>query len=76
MIGILRWIVELGRIDITCEILMLSSHLALPREGHLEEVFRIFAYLKEHINLEIVFDPTTPEVDMDIFQKQDCSFSV
>ena len=36
LIGILCWIVELGRIDITCEISMLSSHLALPHEGHLE----------------------------------------
>jgi Reverse transcriptase (RNA-dependent DNA polymerase). len=31
LIGILRWIVELGRIDICCEVSMMSSHLALPR---------------------------------------------
>ena len=55
---------------------MMSSHLALPREEHLEEVFHVFAYLKKHINSEIVCDPTTPEVDMDIFQKQDGSFYV
>ena len=30
LIGILRWAVELGRIDITMEVSMLSSHLALP----------------------------------------------
>ena len=71
LIGFLRWIVELVRIDITCEISMLSSHLVLPRKGHLEEVFHVFAYLKNHMNSEIVFDPTNPEVDMDIFQKQD-----
>ena len=67
LIGILCWIVELGHIDINCEILMLSLYLVLPREGHLEEVFHAFVYLKKHINLEIVFDPTTPEVDLDIF---------
>ena len=55
---------------------MLSSHLEFPREGHLEEVLHVFAYLKKHMNLEIVFDPTTTEVDMNIFQKQDWSFSV
>ena len=55
---------------------MLSSHLALPRKGNLEEEFHVFAYLKKHMNSEIVFDPTTTEVDMDIFQKKDCSFSV
>ncbi len=30
LIGILRWIVELGRIDICLETSMMSSHLALP----------------------------------------------
>ena len=44
LIGILRWIVDLGRIDITCEISMLSSHFALPREGHLEEVLHVYAW--------------------------------
>ena len=50
---------------------MLSSHLALPREGHLEEVFHVFSYLKEHMNSEIVFGLATTEVDNDIFQSQD-----
>ena len=39
-------------------------------------MFHVFAYLKKHMNLEIVFDPTTPEVDMDILQNKDWSFSV
>ena len=30
LIGVLRWIVELGRVDICCEVSMMSSHLALP----------------------------------------------
>jgi hypothetical protein len=30
LIGILRWTVELGRVDICLEVSMLSSHLALP----------------------------------------------
>jgi hypothetical protein len=36
LVGILRWMVELGRIDIITEVSMLASHLALPRRGHLE----------------------------------------
>ena len=32
--------------------------------------------MKKHVNSEIVFDLTTPEIDMEIFQKQDWSFSV
>ena len=37
LIGILRWMLELGRIDICCEVSLMSSHLALPREGHLSQ---------------------------------------
>jgi hypothetical protein len=44
VIGILRWAVELGRVDITTEVSMLSSHLALPREGYLVGAFHVFAY--------------------------------
>jgi hypothetical protein len=73
LIGILRWIVELGRIDICCEVSMLSSHLALPREGHLQQVYHIFAYLKQKHNARLVFDATYPIVDSSDFPKQDWS---
>ena len=53
----------------------MSSHLALPREGHLSEVLHIFAYLKKHHNSEMVFDPTTPVIDGNLFVKQDWSYS-
>lgn len=35
-IGVLHWMVELGRVDITTEVLMMLSCLALPCEGHLQ----------------------------------------
>ena len=72
-IGILRWMVELGRIDICCEVSMLSSHLAMPHQGHLEQVYHIFAYLQKHHNAELVFDPTYVHVDEKLFEKQDWS---
>ena len=50
LIGVLRWIVELGKVDICLECLMMSSCLALPRVGHLEQVLHIFGYLKQHHN--------------------------
>jgi len=62
LIGILRWIVELGRVDICLECSLMSSWLAQPREGHLEQVFHIFAYLKKYHNAEMVFDPTEPVI--------------
>jgi hypothetical protein len=37
LIGILRWSIELGRIDIATEVSMLSTHLAMPRGGHVQQ---------------------------------------
>lgn len=76
LIGVLRWIVELGRADICLEVSMLSSHLALPREGHLEQAFHIFAYLKEHHNAAMVFDPTEWNIPQGDFVKQDWNYSI
>jgi hypothetical protein len=50
---------------------MMSSHLALPQEGHLAEVFHIFAYLKKYTNTEMVFDPTYPATDESRFEQND-----
>jgi hypothetical protein len=63
VIGVLRWTVELGRVDICAEVSMLSSHLALPRTGHLVGAFHIFAYLEKKHNARMIFDPTHPIVD-------------
>jgi hypothetical protein len=68
-IGILLWCVELGRIDIITEVSMLSTYLCLPREGHLESVFHVCAYLGLHHNARVVFDPTYLNVDMGTFIK-------
>jgi len=75
LIGILRWMVELGRVDICLEVSLMSSHLALPREGHLECLFHIFAYLEKYHNAEMLFDPTEPQVDSRAFQRQDWTYS-
>ena len=52
---------------------MLSSSLALPHEGHLEQVYHIFGYLKKYHNTEMVFDPSDPVVDPTSFVMQDWS---
>ena len=66
-VGVLRWIVELGRIDIITEVSCLASCLALPRKGHLEALFHIYAYLKKRDNGVIVLDPTYPDIDLSKF---------
>ena len=71
LIGILRWAVELGRVDIYLEVSVLSQYLASPREGHLETAYHIFAYLNAYPETKIVFDPTDPLVDESRFQQVD-----
>jgi hypothetical protein len=69
-LGILRWTVELGRMDIATEVSMLAAHNALPREGHLAAVFRIYSYLKTKPNARLVFDPTYSDIDYDSFPQE------
>ena len=61
--------VELGRVDIYLEVSMMSSHMAIPREGHLSQLFHTFAYLKKYHNTEMVFDPSDPIVDESKYQQ-------
>ena len=58
---------ELGRLDIYYETAVLSQYLASPREGHLEAVYHIFAYLKKHLKFSIVFDPREVALDESAF---------
>ena len=70
-IGVLRWMVELGRIDMITKVSMLSSHLAMPREGHLSTLFHIFGYLEEKHNTTFVFDTTYPTINQELFNTAD-----
>ena len=76
LIGILRWIVELGRVDITTEVSMLASCMVLPRKGQLEQLYHIFGYLKLNHNSEMVFDPSEPDINESSFEREDWSHSV
>jgi hypothetical protein len=71
LIGILRWGVEIGRIDIITEVSVLSQHQCTPREGHLDAVYRIFWFLKCSLKKKeqsrIVFDSLRPFVDESLF---------
>jgi hypothetical protein len=71
LIGIMRWMVELGRVDIATEVSLLSSFLAYPQEGHLETALHIMGYLKNKHNTRLVFDPTYPDIDYRDFPKYD-----
>mmetsp|Transcript_15066 Transcript_15066/g.21511 ORF Transcript_15066/g.21511 Transcript_15066/m.21511 type:complete len:220 (+) Transcript_15066:414-1073(+) len=76
LIGVLRWIVELSRADIFVEASMMASYMAAPRQGYLDQVLHIFAYLKQNHNCEMIFDPTPPDIDGNQFPVEDWSASV
>lgn len=63
----LRWAVELGRVDILLEVALLSQYLANPRVGHLEQVYHIFGYLKQSGKRTIYMDPGYPNITEERF---------
>ena len=69
IIGSLRWAIEIGRVDILLEASLLSKHLALPREGHLEQALHIVGYLKCYKKLRLMFDSSYPIVKENWFAK-------
>ena len=71
MIGSLRWAVEIGRVDVLLEVSLMSKHLALPREGHLEQVLHIMGYVKSHKKMRILFDSSYPKVNEGWFKEYD-----
>ncbi len=71
LIGVMRWMVELGRIDIGTEVSMLSSYLACPCKGHLESALHVMGYLRLKHNSRLIFDPTYPDFDLTAFPSID-----
>jgi hypothetical protein len=64
LIGIARWVIKLGCINIHHEVSLLSQYEANPGVGHLEALYHVFAYMKSHLVIgHVAFDPKTPVVD-------------
>ena len=74
-IGVLRWIVELGRIDIITEVSELSLFLMMLQERHLEALFNLFEYMEKWHNARIVFDPSYPVIDQQHAIFQECDWN-
>ena len=65
LVGIMRWLCEIGRLDILTETSLLSTYLSSPRVGHLHQALHVFKYLKDHKRSKIVFDPTYVDINDD-----------
>jgi hypothetical protein len=75
LIGVLRWATEIGRVDILLEVALLSQYQANPREGHLEQLLHIFAFLKKHPKVTLYMSPEPPRIDYGDFQTNKSDFS-
>jgi hypothetical protein len=64
------WMVELGH-DIATKVSLLSSNLALPREGHLMTALHVMGYLCLKHNSRSIFDPTYRIIDESRFPRHD-----
>ena len=62
---------ELGRIYILLNALLMSKYLAMPREGHLEQVLHIMGFLKDHKKLRLMFDCSYPNISEKLFKSYD-----
>jgi hypothetical protein len=73
LIGTLHWCIKLGWINIIVEVSLLYCCLACPREGHMEQAFHVFGYLKKHARSWMVFDETVSAINQSRFRVVDRS---
>ena len=65
ILGMLRWLIELGRVDVLLETTLLASFLMAPRVGHLDQVSKIVLYLKKHQRSTLMMDPAKLDLRWD-----------
>jgi hypothetical protein len=68
LIGILRWATEIGRVDILLEVSLLLQYQASPREGNMEQLLHVFAFLKRHPKRTLYLSPEFPRIDYGDFR--------
>ena len=65
------WSIELGRIDKLAEVSCLSQNLCSPRDGHLDDVYRIFRYLQKNLGNNpcmMAYDPIYEPTGDNVFE--------
>ena len=71
MIGVLQWAVKLGRVDMLLEVALMSTYMAMPREGHLQQLYHMFGYLKIHPKRKIAFNFAHLQISKQMFKAYD-----
>ena len=63
LIVLIRWMVEIDRVDFITEKSLLASQLAMPRKGHFDALLNVYDFLQDKYNSRMKFDPTYPEIN-------------
>ena len=71
IIGVMSWMVKLGRVDIAVEMYQLSSLLAVPRKGHMLSALHIIYYLRIRQNSFLVLDPSYADINLSEFNSDE-----
>ena len=61
MVGQLQWLITLRRFDIQAQVISMSRFRAQPRQGHLERLKRIYAYVTRTKDYATSFRTTEPD---------------
>ena len=67
MVRVIRWVVDLGWVDILLDIALMYTYLALPRRGYLEQIFHVFGYIKAKQRRKLCFDHQHLRIDEHLF---------
>ena len=73
MIGATQWAVSIGHFDINVAVMSLSIFRAMPREGHLERLKRMYGYLCKFQHFKIRFRTDEPDFTDTPMPKHDWS---
>ncbi len=61
------YMIKMGSVDIGMDLAMLSTHMALPHQGHVEAALHVMSYLSLHHNSCLCMDPRFPKCDWSEF---------
>ena len=70
-IGVLQWVIGIGRIDMIAEVSTLYQHVCAPCVNHLEALYKIYKCTRENMKLNQVtvgFYPTNQEINDRLFE--------
>lgn len=76
LVGSLQWAVSLGRFNIATAVMTMSSFRVAPRQGHMERVKRIVAYLLKMSQSALRFRTARPDYSSLVFPINDWCRSV